>query len=121
MIDEQKHPCTQTLKRRSGGGQPTLCCRKLLHLAAVEGFDQCFARREVAIERGGAEPGCARDAVKAGRGAIPSEGLFRDLKDPLAVAFRIRLVRGALIDLRTASAGCQAVNLNDSRGLPQGE
>lgn len=89
VVNEQKHPGAQCFDGRQGGGQAPPCGGKLFHLDAIDGFNQGIASGEVTIKRSRAYARLTGDVIKAGRCAIPSEGMFGDLENSLAISLRV--------------------------------
>ena len=62
---------------------------KLLSLVAVDGVEQGFARREMAVKRADADTGCFGDSFEAGVRAAGTEYRPGRLEHALAVAQRV--------------------------------
>jgi hypothetical protein len=89
VVDEEKHPGAQGLERRHGGGKALFGGGKLLHFAAVDGFDESIAVGKVPVKRPGANAGLPGDVIEAGNGSFLGEDLFGDFENVLAISLRV--------------------------------
>ena len=70
-------------------GELLLGCGQLFHLSPIDRFDQCIARRKVAIQSSRSNACLFGDVVEAGVRAGPGKRLLRHLQNALAVPLRV--------------------------------
>jgi hypothetical protein len=84
------HPLTQRLLRRQLLRERARLARELLDLAALDGLSEHVARREVPVERAGADAGALGDVVQRRVDALLEEDLAGGGHDPLVALPRVR-------------------------------
>ena len=90
VVDEEKHPASESFQRRHRGGEAPPGCRQLFDFAPVNSFDQGVSGGKVTVERAWADCRLTRDVVEGSFSSVAGEGQPGNLKDALAVALRIR-------------------------------